>query len=95
MIRAEDLSQNLLLQISNLIDGNQVGAKELRSGEFRAENVQVAATVSWQFQCEYKEIREVSDKQVKNHFSHDLHNFPTSNIYCNLPCTNRHYVQNF
>lgn len=75
MIRAEDLSQNLLLQISNLIDGNQVGAKELRSGEFRAENVQVAATVSWQFQGEYKEIREVGDKQVKNLFSHDLQQF--------------------
>ncbi|MFZ7215070.1 hypothetical protein ACLSYY_05480 [[Pasteurella] aerogenes] len=75
MIRAEDLSQNLLLQISNLIDGNQAGAKELHSGGFRAENVQVAATVSWQFQGEYKEIREVGDKQVKTHFSHDLQQF--------------------
>ncbi len=75
MIRTEDLSQNLLLQISNLIDGNQVSAKELRNGGFRSENVEVVATVNWQFQGEYKETREFGDKQVKKHFLHDRQQF--------------------
>lgn len=65
---AEALSKNLLLQISNLIDGNQAHARDVVSTQYDFNEFNVKLNVYWHFYGQFDETRIAGGSTSPNHF---------------------------
>lgn len=70
MVTTAQLSENLLKQIANLVDGNQAKADEVQSVDAKTEMFQADLSVQWQFEGIYEDQRVAGGKKSSNHFTH-------------------------
>lgn len=70
MITTKELSENLLKQISSVIDGNQAKAAEIQNIQAKSEIFQANLTVNWKFKGYYEDQKIAGGETLNNHFNH-------------------------
>ncbi|HHW7567105.1 TPA: hypothetical protein ACU21S_000390 [Mannheimia haemolytica] len=73
MITTESLSQNLLKQISTVINGNQARAEDIKSICSNSEIFQANLKLDWKFSSVYKDEKVAGGKKAHNHFKKQNH----------------------
>lgn len=73
MITTEQLSENLLAQIKNIVDGNQVTSNDVQPITQKSEIFNAHLTVNWKFKGEYSDSRVAGGQPCASHFLHSTH----------------------